>query len=445
MNWTEAAIIVGLILLNGFFAASELALVSARKAQLRARAERGDKGAQIALSLLEDPTRLLSSVQVGITAIGILTGVYSGAVFAEPLATVLRRISWLVPYAQEAAFATVVVVVTYLSLVLGELVPKRLALAHAESFAIFVSRPMLWVARLGAPLVWLLQISTEAVSKLMPIRAAKQTSVTEDEVRLLIAAGAKEGVFHPREKELIEGVLRLPDRSVESVMMPRGEVIWLDARAPIDELWAEARESGHARFPICDGEFERLIGVITLADLGEALITKQLNLATRVRQPEHIPSTISLLRALELFQTSTTHLAIVTDEYGELKGVITPTDILRAIAGELREFGSRENPEIVLREDGSLLVDGHLSIHDLERRMERTDLSHRDDYHTVAGFVLWHLKRLPVAGDTLAWRDLRFEVMDMDGPRIDKILLSKRATTSPLRAEPLGTSRPEEE
>jgi putative hemolysin len=427
MNWTEAGIILGLILLNGFFAASELALMAARKARLRARAERGDKGAQTALQLLEDPTRLLSSIQVGITAIGVLTGVYSGAVFADPLAVFMQGWPWLAPYAEQAAYAVVVVLVTYLSLVLGELVPKRLALAHAEAFAALVSRPMLWLARLGAPIVWLLQASTVAVSKLLPFRAAAQTSVTEDEVRLLIAAGAKEGVFHPRERELIEAVLRLPDRSIESVMVPRGDIIWLDARAPLDELWKEARESGHARFPLCDGEFERLIGVITLADLGEALRIGQANLESRVRMPEHVPSTISLLRALELFQTSTTHLAIVTDEYGELKGLVTPADILRAIAGELHEFGSRERPEITQREDGSLLVDGHLSIHELERRLERNDLTHGDDYHTVAGFVLWQLKRVPVAGDTLTWRDLKIEVMDMDGPRIDKVLISKRA------------------
>jgi putative hemolysin len=426
MNWFEVTVVLGLILVNGFFSASELALVSARKARLRALADRGERGARIALQLLEDPTRLLSSVQIGITLVGIFTGVYSGATFADALAGVFRGVPWIAPYAQEAAFAVVVSCVTYLSLVFGELVPKRLALAHAERFAIFVSRPMLWIAHFGAPLVWLLQVSTEAAAKLLPFAASAHASVTEDEVRALVAAGAKEGVFQRSEKDMIEGVLRLADRSIESVMVPRGDIMWLDSNAPVEELWAEARASGHARFLLCDGELERLTGVITLADLGEALRLGQRDLTSFLRTPKHVPSTVSLLRLLELFQVSTTHLAIVTDEYGGIEGLVTPADILRAIAGGLSEMGSRERADAARRDDGSWLVDGHLSIHDAERLLERRDLLHDDDYHTVAGFVLWHLGHVPVPGEKLAWRDLRIEVMDMDGPRIDKVLIAAR-------------------
>jgi len=429
MNWLEVAVVFGLILVNGYFAASELALVSARKARLRALADKGDRGARVALKLLEDPTRLLSSVQIGITLVGIFTGVYSGATFAEALAVVLRRVEWMAPYAQEVAFAVVVVCVTYLSLIFGELVPKRLALAHAERFAIVVSRPMFWIARFGAPLVWLLQVSTEAVAKLLPFKASSNASVTEDELRVLVAAGAKEGVFHRREKEMIESVLRLADRSIESVMVPRGDVIWLDTLSSLEEMWAEARDSGHARFLLCEGELDRLVGVITLADLGEALRLGRHDLRTFIRLPEHVPSTISFLRQLELFQVSSTHLAIVTDEYGDIKGIVTPSDLLKAIAGGLPELGSRERAEAVQREDGSWLIDGHLSIHETERLLERNDLSHDDDYHTVAGFVLWHLGRVPVAGEKLKWRDLKVEVLDMDGRRIDKVLVSRRTET----------------
>ena len=426
MNWTEAAIILALILTNGFFAGSELALMSARKGRLRARADRGHRGARLALQLLENPTRLLSSVQIGITLVGILTGVYSGAVFGEDLARILGDVPWLAAYAEETAFGIVVVIVTYLSLILGELVPKRLALAHAEAIASFVAAPMFWVARVAGPLVWLLQVSTEAVTKLLPLQAAPHASVIEDEVRALIAAGTTEGVFLRREKEMIEGVLRLADRSVESVMVPRGDIIWLDVKSQLEEMWNEARATGHARFLLCDGDLEQLIGVITLADLGDALLQNGLEVERHVRTPLHVPPSVSLLRLLELFRESTVHLAIVTGEYGEILGLATPIDILKAIAGELPEVGSRETAEAVRRDDGSWLLDGHVGIHEVERLLGRSDLAHGDDYHTIAGFVLWHLGRLPTAGESLVWRDLRFEIVDMDGPRIDKLLVSLR-------------------
>jgi putative hemolysin len=436
MNWLQAGIIFGLILLNGLFAGAELALVSARKARLRAQAEQGSRGARMALQLLDNPTRLLSTVQIGITLVGILTGVYSGAVFAEQLSAILQHIVWLAPYAKETAFALIVTLVTYLSLIFGELVPKRVALAHAETLAGFVAIPMWWLARVAHPLVWLLQVSTEGVTKFLPLKTVEDASVTEDEVRALVAAGAREGVFHARERQMVEGVLRLADRSVESVMVRRGDIIWLDIHMPLEELWNEARASGHARFLLCDGDLEQLIGVITLADLGEALRLGKLQTDRHVRPPLHVPSTISLLRLLELFRESSVHLGIVTGEYGEIKGVVTPIDILKAIAGELPSVGGRERAEATQREDGSWLMDGQLAIHEAERVLDRNDLSRGDDYHTIAGFMLWHLGRLPLAGESLAWRDLQIEVMDMDGPRIDKLLVSKRRAAEPVVDEP---------
>lgn len=426
MNWAEAGTILALILLNGFFAGSELALVSARKARLRVLAEKGHKGAKVALRLLENPTALLSSLQIGITLVGILTGVYSGAVFAEDVAVVLRGFPAIEPYAGEVAFVGVVVVITYLSLIFGELVPKRVALVHAEPIATFVALPISWLAVIAAPLVWLLQTSTEAVTKLLPMKSAEEASVTEDEVRALIATGTKEGVFLSREKDMIDGVLRLADRSVESVMIQRGDIIWLDAKAPLEETWSEARASGHARFLMAEGELEQLIGVITLADLGEAVRAGRLDTAVQVRPPLYVPPTVSLLRLLELFRESSTHLAVVTDEYGGILGLATPMDILKAIAGELPDVGSNEHAEAVKRDDGSWLIDGQLSILEVERLLGRSDLSHDEDYHTLAGFVLWRLGRLPVCGESLTWRDLRIEVIDMDGPRIDKLLVSPR-------------------
>ena len=431
MKWSELGIIFVLILINGFFAASELALVSARKARLKMRADRGEVGARMALQLLDDPTKLLSSVQIGITLVGILTGVYSGAVFAEDLAVVLRKIPAIVEYADEISFGIVVVCVTYLSLIFGELAPKRLALAHAERFAVFVAIPMFWVARIAAPLVWLLQVSTEAVAKLLPITSAPQASITEDEIKSLIATGTREGVFHHREREMIEGVLRLADRSVASIMVPRADIVWLDSNEPPDALWAQARASGHSRFLLCDGDLKHLIGVVTLADLGEALRLGKLDPKQHVRKPMEVPNSISALKLLEMFRSASVHLAVVTEEYGDILGVVTPVDILQAIAGELPDEGSRERSEAVQREDGSWLMDGLLSIHEGETLLGRNDLTQGDNYHTVAGFVLWHLGRLPVAGESLVWRDLRFEVIDMDGQRIDKVLISsvKQSTT----------------
>jgi putative hemolysin len=432
MYWIEAGIILGLILLNGFFAGSELAIVAARKGRLRAQAERGARGARHALALMENPTRFLSSIQIGITLIGILTGMYSGTALAEDLAVTLRQLPWLAPYAEEVAFTFIVLVVTYASLIIGELVPKRVALAHAETIAAYVAIPMGWVARIAAPLVWLLQVSTEAVTRLLPLTSAPHASVTDDDLRALVATGAQEGVFERRERDMIEGVLRLADRSVESVMVPAGDIVWLDVNEPPEDLWREARASGHARFLVCDGELDRLLGVITLADLGEALRQGRLDAEQHFRAPLHVPTAISLLRLLDIFRTSSVHLAIITDEYGGIHGLATPADILKAIAGELGDAGSRERAEIVRRDDDSWLIDGHLSIHELETHLDRRDLTRGDDYHTVAGFVLWHLGRLPVAGEKLRWRDLEIEIIDMDGPRIDKVVVAPRAAKRPV-------------
>ncbi len=423
MYWTEIGIIFGLILVNGFFAGSELALVSASRARLGARARQGHRGAQRALDLLADPTRLLSSVQIGITLVGIVTGVYSGAVFAEDLAHVLKGYPPLTPYAEEAAFGAVVVLVTYLSLILGELVPKRLALAHAEVIASFVAYPMQCVARVTAPLVWVLQVSTEAITRLLPLQSAPSSALIEDELRALIVAGTKEGIFLRREKEMIEGVLRLADLSIESVMVQRGDIVWLDRQAPLDALWSKARASGHTRFLVCDAQLEQLLGVISLADLGEAVRVGRLDHAQFIHPPLYVPPSVSVLKLLELFRDATVHLAVVTGEYGEIRGLATPMDILRAIAGELPEMGSRDAAKAVRREDGSWLFDGQVNIHEVERLLTRDDLAHNEDYRTIGGLVLWHLGRLPVTGESLTWRGLRFEVVDMDGPRIDQVLV----------------------
>jgi putative hemolysin len=283
---------------------------------------------------------------------------------------------------------------------------------------------MRWFAKAMAPLVWLLRVSVDAVLKLLPMSSAPQAAVTEDDVRALVAEGTRAGVFLASERRLLEGVLALADRKVGSIMIPRQDVVWLDIDDPIDALWQQAKESGHARFLIAREKLDNLLGVITLADLSEAVHRGRIDAEKDILPPLHIPDSITALQLLDQFQRSSTHLAVVTDEYGEIEGVTTPIDILKAIAGELPELGSRERPEALSRSDGSWLIDGHLPIEELQRRLNRRDLAGRD-YHTVAGFVLARLGRIPKAGDTLTWRDLRVEIMDMDGVRIDKILLTK--------------------
>jgi putative hemolysin len=420
----EITLILLMVLLNGFFSMSEMALVSAKRARLQAAAERGSRGARIALELLEDSTAFLSSIQVGITMIGILTGVYSGATFAANVGAWLAANGVPVEYAEEAAFAAVVLVVTMITLVFGELVPKRVALTHAEGLAIFVAPIMKVFARAMTPLVWVLRNAVDGVLKLLPVSSAPQAQVTEDEVRALIAEGTQTGVFLASERRLIEGVLALADRKVESIMVPRPDVFWLDLDEPLADLWQQAKQSGHARFLVAHASLQDLLGMITLANLSEALRRGHLDTERDIEPPLHVPVGISALQLLDQFQKSSSHLAVITDEYGGIEGVATPIDILRAIAGELPDLGSRERAEMIRREDGSWLVDGHVSIDDLQQKLGRRDmLSRGGEYHTVAGFVLARLGRIPKAGDVLTWRELKIEVVDMDGLRIDKVVI----------------------
>jgi putative hemolysin len=423
----QAAVILGLIILNGLLASAELALVQARKPRLKALAEKGNPGARAALRLLEHPTRLLSSVQFGITLVSVLTGVYSGAAYSDDLSRWISQYPSLAPYARELAYGAIVVVMTYFSLVLGELVPKRMAIAHADRWAMLVAIPVQLIAVFGAPIVWLLQKSTDALLRLMPTGGGAQTAVSDDDVRALAAEGLQTGALHKHEAEMIDSVLRLADRNIDAIMVPRGDILWLDVDEPIATLWDEARRSGHARFLLCRGELEQLIGVISLANLGEALRRGRIDLETDVQQPLHVPETISIFKLLETFRRSSVHLGVVTNEYGGIEGLVTPADILKAIAGDMPDLGTRDSASVVTRDDGSWLIDGHLPIHEAERALSRRDLSRGDNYNTMAGFVLWHLGRLPVAGERLAWRDLSIEVVDMDGLVIDKLLVTPRS------------------
>jgi putative hemolysin len=424
-------ILVALVLVNGLFAMAELSLFSSRVTRLKQLAKEGSRGARAALRLHEDPTRFLSTVQFYITLIGVLAGVYSGAQFAGPLSAWLAGFESLAPvadYLDTAAYAIVVVGVTFLSLVIGELVPKRWALTNPEVIASRLAPLMEALAIVSKPFVFVLQGSTELVTRLIGIRTATNRAVSEEEIRSMIAEATRTGIFHVAEHHMIEGVLRLPDRTVRSIMIPRGDVVWLDAADSRETVWNAVRTSGHSRYPVCRGQLDELVGVVMTGELAEWLGDPASGeLAARVRAPLIVHESTRILRLLDLFRESKMHFAVIVDEHGSIEGVVTPSDILTAIAGELPEAAHEEPSEAVARDDSSWLVDGSMSIDDVERLLGLGDMRSGEDYTTLAGFVLAQLGHLPTTGESFRWRGLRFEVVDMDGRRIDKLLIHRQA------------------
>lgn len=424
-------VVLLLILLNAFFALSEMAVVSSRRARLEQMAEEGNRGARAAVALLDEPTGFLSTVQTGITLISVLNGAYSGATLAEPLGDAL--VPLLGGSARPASVAVMVIAITYLSLVVGELVPKRAALNDPERIAARVSPFMAAMSVAGGPAVWLLRISTEALLRLLRVPEKPTSTVTEEEVKSLIAEGTRAGVFNPAERDMIDGVLRLADRSVRSVMTPRVDVIWVDLDDPADVIETEIADSGHSRFPAARGSLDEFDGVIHSKDLLDQIVrTGRFDLAASLRPALVIHEATPVLKLLEMFQENPVHMAIVVDEYGVFEGVVTPTDILISIAGDLPEDETDLAAEsAVRRDDGSWLLDGMLGIHEVERLLARKDMRDDEDFETLAGFVLARFGQIPQTGDRFSWDGLRFEIVDMDGRRIDKILVSPE----PQRAE----------
>ena len=420
------AVVAFLIVVNGFFAMSELAIVSSRRGRLQQMAQEGSPGATRALRLLEDPTGFLSTVQIGITLVGVFAGAYSGATLSAPLADLLRRVPAIAAYADQFAIALVVIAVTYFSLIIGELVPKRLALNHAERIAASVSLPMTLLATVGSPIVWFLKASTELVLTILRVRPRPDTTVTEEEVKSLIAEGTSAGVFQPAERRMLEGVIRLADRSVRSIMVPRPDVMWLDVEDDPAAILAEIVASGHSRFPVSRGEVDEVIGVIHAKDLlDQQSRSGRIDIAAAIREPLFIDEHMSILRLLDRFKTSAVHMAIVLDEHGSFQGIVTPTDILIAIAGDLPEREGEADPDAVRRDDGSWLLNGRTPIDEVERTLEETGMNEDEDFQTLAGFVLSRLGHIPDAGEHFKWRSWRFEVVDLDGRRIDKVLAEK--------------------
>jgi putative hemolysin len=423
----EASVVILLIIINGIFAMSEIAVVSARKTRLQQWAEEGNPKARAALELANNPNRFLSTIQIGITLIGILAGAFGGATIARELAVMLDTIPWLAPYSHPLSLVLVVLVITYLSLVVGELVPKRLALNNPERLALAVAGPMQLLSRLAYPAVHLLGLSTERILRTLGVQPSTEPPVTEEDIRALIEQGTQAGMFEAAEQEMVERVFRLGDRRVSAVMTPRTEIVWLDIEASAAEIRQTITTSVHSRFLVADGSLDDILGVVHAKDLLAHILGGQtLDLSATLQQPLYVPESMRALKALELFKQSATHIALVINEYGGIQGLVTPSDILEAIVGDLPEAGEVLDPLAVQREDGSWLLDGMLPVDEFKDLFDLGELPGEDQgiYQTLAGFVILQLGRIPAVADHFQWDRLRIEVVDMDGNRVDKVLVT---------------------
>lgn len=425
----EILIIILLVLVNGVFAMSELAIVSARRSRLQAEQRRGSVGAAAALALAEDPQRFLPTVQVGITMVGVLAGAFGGARLGAKLGEVLATIPGMAAYAHEVAFALVVLLITYLSLILGELVPKQLALRHPERIASLVARPLSGLARVSGPVVWLLGHSSALVLRAFGATRSVNQGVTEEEVKAVVAEGAQAGALETEERHMIERVLRLADKPVRALMTPRPEVAWIDQADTPDMVAERLRAETVTRFVVSDGRVDNVVGLVIAKDLLDQLLRGEtLSLAAALRQPMVLPDTLSALDAMERLKGDRLGLALVMDEYGSFEGVVTASDLLEAIIGELEPPPPPGAAGAVTRHDGSLLLDGMLPSDELRARLDLPQLPAAGTYHTVAGLMLALLKRVPKEGDRIAWAGWRFEIIDMDGRRVDKVLAIRDET-----------------
>lgn len=431
----EFALIMVLFLINGVLAMSEIAVVTARRARLERLAGTGNAGARTAVALIAQPTQFLSTVQVGITLVGIIAGAFGGATIAEKMAGLLATIPAIRPYASGIAFVIVVAIITYLSLIFGELVPKRIAMSNPERVATLVARPMRLLARGSRPVVALLTASTNVILGLLRVKRGSDANVTDDDVRALIAQGTASGTIHAGEEEIVERVLRLGDRPVRAIMTPRPDLEWLspdEDQATIRRLLLDSR---HTRILVSGESIDDVVGIVLARDLLRQCIEgKPLSIAAVIKQPLFVPESTPVLRLLEMFRQSEVAAAVVLDEFGGVQGMATVADIFADLVGEFPGGATTpEHPEIIVRSDGSWLVEGSTAVEDLESRLglERPAEERARDYQTVAGLVLTHLGRVPETGDTVDALGFRFEVVDMDGRRIDRLIVSRRAEAEP--------------
>jgi len=418
----EILILLGLIIVNGLFVMSEIALVSARKSRLESMAERGDKKAGAALTLSNSPETFLSAAQIGITLIAILTGVYSGERFGSKLAPYIAKIDFLEPYAQTVATTIVVIIVTFLSIVFGELIPKRIGLLNAERIAKLVAGPMRGFAKFTHPVVWLLNKTSNLFFRIFNIRKTKDDTVTEDEIKAIINEGTESGSIEEEEKELIERIFHLGDRNITSLMTHRSDMIWFDLNDNEEVVRDKIVKEPHSVYPICDGSIDNIKGMVSIKDL--YIIDDFTKFKDIVQPAMFVPENNTAYQVMEKFKETKQHSCFIVDEYGSLQGIITLNDILEAIVGDIPQTGI-EDYEIVDRGDGTYLVDAQIPFYDFLSRFDKADWASNEEYSfdTLAGCVLHELERIPQTGDRLKWREFNIEVIDMDGHRIDKVMV----------------------
>lgn len=424
----EVSIIFLLIIANGVFAMSEMAVVTARKPRLREWVNSGRTQAKAALELAEAPNRFLSTIQIGITLMGILAGAFAGRTVAMRLSDYLSRIPGMELYSEAVGLALTIIVITFISLIVGELVPKRIALIYPEGIATVVAVPMRMISKVSAPAVWLLTVTTEAVLGALSRRSTIEPPVTEEEIKALLRQGTKAGVFEESEKRMVEGVFSLGDKSASALMTPRSQVIWLDLGDSIDEIRTKLANSGHSRFPVGDGGLDNIVGIAQAKDLLTCTLAGEtVDLKSSVHQPFFVPRSAPALQVLEMFKKSGRHIALVVDEYGSVEGLLTHHDILEAIAGEI-PFGEKPlRPKALRRPDGSWLLDGMLSVEEFKEIFQLVSLpgEKRDVYQTLGGFLFTQMGRVPAESEHFEWGHLRFEIVDMDGKRIDKVVVTR--------------------
>jgi putative hemolysin len=433
----EIAILFALILLNGVFAMSEIALVTARKARLQKRIDEGDRAAIAAVKLGEDPTRFLSTIQIGITSIGVLNGIVGEAALAAPLAVWLGSLGVPQTYANYGATALVVLLITYFSIVVGELVPKRVGQSHPEALARLVARPINWLALATKPFVVLLSVSTRTLLRLLGVKETSGSPVTEEEIHAMLVEGTTAGVIESHEHTMVRNVFRLDDRQIGSLMVPRGDVVTLDLDDSFEANLARIEASDHARFPVVKGNLQHVEGVVNARQWLSRTLREKVErplLEAALEQPLYVPETLTGMELLDNFRSSDVHMAFVIDEYGEVQGIVTLQDLIEAITGEFQPRDPQTS-WAVQREDGSWLLDGHIPVPELKDRLQLDAVpeEQRGRYHTLSGMMMVLTGRLPKVADTVTWEGWRFEIVDMDGKTIDKVLASALPHEAPAQ------------
>jgi putative hemolysin len=423
-------ILLGLVLVNGVFALAEIAMVSSRPVRLKQHAEEGRRGASAALELSRTPSRFLSTIQVGITLVGVLSGAFGEATLAAPLESTLGQFAFLAPYARWISVITVVVGTTYLSLVLGELAPKQIALTNPERFASLLAPPMHWLSRAAAPLVTLLSKSANGVLRLLRVQPSDEPAITEEEIRVMLTQGLQSGVVAPIEEQIASQAFWLGDQRISALATPRPDILWLDPSDPMRETIETIRHTSFSQYPVADGSLDNLLGIVDASDLlSRCMGGEPLDLRVLVKPALLVPETLRAYQLLERFKESRTQFALTLDEYGGVQGLVTALDLLESLVGELPEADDVEDPDIVRREDGSYLLDGLLGIDRFKNLFGLKELPEQQpaDYETINGLLMTVLGRIPHTGDKLELPGVILEVMDMDGNRVDKVLAASRS------------------